>query len=487
MPGIIPPGPGGVDKAANSGQVIAEGDGNRWEGATHDEIWAMVQQGDPVAASEAASFAWMKTQLLIQSIEERLTAVVSGTAADWEGAAANAARGAVSTLGQWAIDGAAGARGIGQTLLDQSHEALHVRQHMPEPRTQALSAEWDKFWMDPGYVVENVFDGFADLRALEEQADNDARRARDLMTQYETRSRGDNIPRLQEMTPPPQVTVEIGPATAPAGGPGITAPGGPVPVGPAGVAPVAPAGTPGVPPPPVGEVPTPPAAVPPGAPAAVPPGGPGTTPTALPPSGPGATPTAVPPVPPGQAPPFPTPGTGNANTPPATPPAAQPAPFPTPGTAGPGNQAAPLPTAPGSPLPPGAVIPPGPSTTTTPLPPRPGGTGPGGTALPRPAPGWRDVVQGNAGGPGGRGVPDAPLRSAPFGERASSGVAEPAARPAAPRPGVHPAPGMYPPVAAGMGAGGQDREHRRAPFLIDDTGAFADDRWFPPAVITPDT
>jgi hypothetical protein len=46
---------------------------------------------------------------------------------------------------------------------------------------------------------------------------------------------------------------------------------------------------------------------------------------------------------------------------------------------------------------------------------------------------------------------------------------------------------MYPPLAAGMGAGGQDREHRRAPFLIDDTGAFADDRWFPPAVITPDT
>jgi hypothetical protein len=37
-----------------------------------------------------------------------------------------------------------------------------------------------------------------------------------------------------------------------------------------------------------------------------------------------------------------------------------------------------------------------------------------------------------------------------------------------------------------MGASGQDREHRRAPFLIDDTGAFADDRWFPPAVITPD-
>jgi hypothetical protein len=212
MPGIIGPGPGGVDRAADAGRVIAGDDGTRWAGVSHDEIWAMVQQGDPVAASEAASFAWMKTQLLIQSIEERLSAVVSGTAADWEGAAANAARGAVSALGQWAIDGAAGARSIGQTLLDQSHEALHVRQQMPEPRTQALSAERDKFWTDPGYVFGNVLDGFSDLRALEEQAENDAQRARELMAQYEARSRGENIPRLQEMTPPPQITVDIGPA-----------------------------------------------------------------------------------------------------------------------------------------------------------------------------------------------------------------------------------------------------------------------------------
>jgi hypothetical protein len=38
---------------------------------------------------------------------------------------------------------------------------------------------------------------------------------------------------------------------------------------------------------------------------------------------------------------------------------------------------------------------------------------------------------------------------------------------------------------AGAGAGGQQREHRRPAYLIDDTNAFADDRWFTPAVITP--
>jgi hypothetical protein len=28
-----------------------------------------------------------------------------------------------------------------------------------------------------------------------------------------------------------------------------------------------------------------------------------------------------------------------------------------------------------------------------------------------------------------------------------------------------------------------DQEHRRPSYLVDDTDAFADDRWFPPPVI----
>lgn len=46
-------------------------------------------------------------------------------------------------------------------------------------------------------------------------------------------------------------------------------------------------------------------------------------------------------------------------------------------------------------------------------------------------------------------------------------------------------PGLYPPIAAG-GYGAQEREHHRPEYLVDDTDAFADDRWFTPAVITPD-
>jgi hypothetical protein len=38
----------------------------------------------------------------------------------------------------------------------------------------------------------------------------------------------------------------------------------------------------------------------------------------------------------------------------------------------------------------------------------------------------------------------------------------------------------------GLGHGGTEREHRRPDYLLEDGGAFVDDRWFPPPVIGPD-
>jgi hypothetical protein len=44
---------------------------------------------------------------------------------------------------------------------------------------------------------------------------------------------------------------------------------------------------------------------------------------------------------------------------------------------------------------------------------------------------------------------------------------------------------MYPPMM-GAGGGSHGGEHRRPGWLVDDSGAFDDNRWFPPAVLTPD-
>ena len=85
-----------------------------------------------------------------------------------------------------------------------------------------------------------------------------------------------------------------------------------------------------------------------------------------------------------------------------------------------------------------------------------------------------------------------PRGSAPHGGGLPSpDPAADAARPAgaagrtgsAPRITAHP--GLYPPMAAAP-VGTQGRERRRPDYLLDDTDAFADDRWFTPAVIGAD-
>jgi hypothetical protein len=135
----------------------------------------------------------------------------------------------------------------------------------------------------------------------------------------------------------------------------------------------------------------------------------------------------------------------------------------------------------------------------------PGGFRPVVPSPPRtaPPPSWRDVVPGGGsaapgtripapggfdpgGGlpPGGRPAPEPPGARVPA-ETTARPV--PTGAPAAPRPaGLGPigAP-FFPPLAAGYGAG-SERERRRPDYLLDDSDAFADDRWFPPPVITPD-
>ncbi|HVH23144.1 MAG TPA: hypothetical protein VNA11_11865 [Pseudonocardia sp.] len=81
----------------------------------------------------------------------------------------------------------------------------------------------------------------------------------------------------------------------------------------------------------------------------------------------------------------------------------------------------------------------------------------------------------------------------PVAESGRTPYAEPAGR-ATPHPGTQPplgystrpgTPGLYPPMF-GLGPVGADHEHRRPDYLLDDGGAFVDDRWFPPPVIGPD-
>ncbi|WP_212612308.1 PPE domain-containing protein [Pseudonocardia hierapolitana] len=455
---------------------------------THDQIYAAVHQGPGAAVSKPAEDAWRQTEALILRIDERIASAMAGSQAGWEGSAADATRSAMTPLGQWALDAARNARLTAGAVTGQGLFAKFVRDNMPEPLTEQRNAMIGDALNDPTFI----FHGLDDLQGVEQDAANRAARAVELMNGYTDNSNG-NLQFWGSWPSPPQVTVVTDVAApGPGGGPGVSAvPGAPAPTSPADVAAPPPGAS--APVPPAGP---PPAVIPPAPPnVAPPPGAPGAAP-----AGPPIAPVPTPPTPPAVVPPGP--GQQAGRIPPATGPSAAPA-LPTAPT---GSGLAPAPGAtppPGTsalpPIGPGAVPPVRPGN-----PPGGGGPRPVVPSPPRPAPvpSWRDVIPAGPTPPGSRfpgpGAAD-PNQAPPPGPRTSSeplgtrAVAEPTARAAAaagPPPGPRGAGpsamgGLYPPMAAGLG-GGQERERRRPDYLLDDSGAFADDRWFTPAVITPD-
>jgi PPE family protein len=446
----------------------------RWEGLTHDEIYAAVHKGPGAAISKPAEDAWKETEALILRIDQRIASAMAGSQAGWEGGAADATRSAMTPLGQWALDAARNAKLTAGAVTGQGLMAKYVRDNMPEPVTEQRNAAIGNALTDPTFI----FHGLDDLQAVEQDAANRAARAVELMNGYTDNSEGNR--QFWGSSPfPPQVTVVTGAASTGAGGPGVPGiAGAPAPTPPADVAPPPPGGAPPVPPaaaPPTG---VPPAPTPPIPPVGAPPDGPGAQPGPATPIAPAVVPPA-----PGQPPGANAPGPGALPTVPATP-------------------IAPGGTQPPGVVPPPPVVPPGRPSAIPPS----RGVPPGGVrpvvpgAAPRtaPQPGWRDVIPRTPTAPGSgfpaTGAPGSD-RALPPGTRAAPEppgarpAGEPTARavatgaPAGTRPGV-PA-GLYPPLAAGLGAG-SERERRRPEYLLDDSDAFVDDRWFTPAVITPD-
>jgi hypothetical protein len=427
----------------------------RWEGYSHEEIYGLVHTGPGRNVSTPAEAVWADTASLILRVDQRIAEAMAQSGSGWEGSAADATRNAMSPLGQWALDAANDAGITARAVTGQGEQARDLRNAMPEPNAAQRQAAFHDALTDPTYIFR-----VGDMHALDQEAANRAARAVDLMNTYTSNSY-ENRRNMDYWTLPPQVTVETtSPASVAAASsvPAVAAPPGGGVVGPVGGPAATPggsgAGAGGVL---VGEVPS---VVGAGA------GGSGT-------GGAGAGPGAD--------------GGGAARG----------------GSAGLGS-------APGGAvagLRPGAArVGGGPARAGTTA---GGASGPGATRSrggsaggvrpvvpglpPRSAPGpsWRDIVPGAdqeraLPPPGGSRFPSESLGRGPAGgERPGTGVADPQPRGTAPRSTVMGHAGLYPPVAAG-GIGGQDREHRRPDYLVDDTDAFADDRWFTPPVITPD-
>ncbi|HEX5812431.1 MAG TPA: PPE domain-containing protein [Pseudonocardia sp.] len=456
----------------------------RWEGFSHEEIYSRVQQGPGRLASADAEAAWSTVESTIRTVDAQLTRAVRQIGAGWQGRAAEAVQGGMTVMSNWALDAAGDASLTKNGIGAQAEQAGRLRSAMPPPRT----AEWSRIVHEevPGV---GLMSSMGDLGALEEQMANDHAVAVDMMARYSSQS-SDNQRLMNYWTQPPTVVVEAaaGPATTRLGAAGAVGvrPGagglrtGSAAEGSSGGGGIDPSAT------------TVPAVV----------GFPHTA-AAAPSSGRrggAATPTDIGPVTgerPGRV--------GSAATP-GRPPGAV-VPYPNAQIGRRGSGAAPGTAADrGDPV---AV----PRTGTIPVGVRPGaeGRGPGSVGRwPRSDPAVGGDVRPTVPAPPARpGVVTDGRTSMRTPPAAPLDTAEPPARP--PR-GPTPGTGEPPPrvagapteaaaerVAAGRSAsaghgilpmGGAvrptEQDHRRATYLLDDTDAFADDRWFPPPVISGD-
>jgi len=431
----------------------------RWEGYSHEEIYARVQQGPGRLASSDAETAWSTVESTIRTVDAQLTRAVNRIGAGWQGRAADAVHGGMTVMSNWALDAAGDATLTRNGITAQAEQAARLRTAMPPPRTD----EWNRMVHEEVPAV-GLMSATGDLGALEERMANDRAMAVDLMNRYSSQS-SDNQRMMNYWTQPPTVVVE---AVAPASSSAAAQAGGVVGalgvIGAAGAAATARriGAGPGER---DGEV----GSGAPGAFSEAPVVAGGTTSPrrdAVPSVG-GVGPAAVDPGPvavPGGAGPTGTAAPGTATPRTATPGTAPPSSSTTPGSR---PASRPVPSVVGRP-----------PVASTP-------------AVPR-APGVRPVVPGPPAQAGStdwrtglRAAPDAPGR--PVRPILPEAVAEPLPRPVATTT-----------EGAGRGSGGHgflpmggaarpvDQEHRRATYLVDDTDAFADDRWFPPPVIGAD-
>jgi hypothetical protein len=431
----------------------------RWEGFSHDEIYVRVQQGPGRLASADAEAAWSTVESTIRTVDEHLTQAVNRIGAGWQGRAADAVHGGMTVMSNWALDAAGDATLTRNGITAQADQAARLRAAMPPPHT----AEWNRMVHEQIPAV-GLMSATGDLGALEERMANDHAVAVDMMNRYSSQS-SDNQRMMNYWTPPPTVVVE---AAGPAAAGGVGALAAATTVRPGAVRAGPPLGTAGgrsgggVPA--VSDAATGTegngAAVGPGAaPAAA--GTRGRSGSAVsgavPTSGagrPGTTGRAGAPAP-GRS----GSGDGRAGTPPS-------------GSAGRSG--------------PGVIGRPSAPETHTPRGPLPGSAS-GGVRPVVPGP----PTQAGSAGDWRTGLRTAPVEPPGGPPRPTVPGTEPP-----PRPAVIPAEGERAPTGrTGSGHGffpmagaarPVDQEHRRPAYLVDDTDAFADDRWFPPSVIGAD-
>ena len=104
-----------------------------WMTYSHRELYDMVHDGLDLAGATAVAAQWAKIGQALDEIGDGLRQAVQNSIEDWQGAAADKARGTVGRLVDWTADTADRGRKVAGCVSLQADNAETARRTMPEP------------------------------------------------------------------------------------------------------------------------------------------------------------------------------------------------------------------------------------------------------------------------------------------------------------------------------------------------------------------
>lgn len=191
---------------------------HRWQGYSHQELFDQIHQGPGPDGSTAPVRRWAELSRALGEIDAGLASALASAMADWQGEAAENARGSLRPLGEWAVQAQQAAELMRERVERQAEFVSKARTDMPPP--VPVTAE------NPGAaksMLIHLFGGQSDYEAQEAEQNAAEQRAFEVMRTYES-STSANTTSLASFTPPPRVVVDAPPAGT--GGPGASGQGG---------------------------------------------------------------------------------------------------------------------------------------------------------------------------------------------------------------------------------------------------------------------
>ncbi|MGZ3142368.1 PPE domain-containing protein [Lentzea chajnantorensis] len=192
---------------------------HRWQGYSHEELYARIHAGPGAAASHTSVERWAGVSSALSEINDDLHRGIAKSGARWQGRAAEQAAAGMNPLAAWA-DGARGGADVMRYSAElQADHIAKARADMPAP--VKVTAE------QPNALVSGIvhlFGGQTDHEQQEAAADSAERRAREVMATYASSTTA-NTSTLGQFTQPPQLQISASGITS-SSGPGVHTPGG---------------------------------------------------------------------------------------------------------------------------------------------------------------------------------------------------------------------------------------------------------------------